>query len=195
MDHGPAFYGKTFAQIHSDGYARTDCDVFGALCDQITEPNARLFDIACGEVTSLSYASHRGIPVAGCDQSLAFVETARQHGCVVAHATAAKSEIPQDTTAVTALGEVLCYHAPGSRPDLDIVLARVSSMPKVSFLAFDIIGPTITPRDFSVTDTNPQMSFRTRIDGRTMIREIETILDGQIEIETHYQQIMHPDDV
>lgn len=195
MGHSPAIYGQTLAQIHSDGYARTYWAGYGALCDQISGPKARLFDIGCGDGTWLSFAADRGIPGSGCDQSPAFVQTAQSHGCDVVLATGANANIPEDTTAVTALGEVLCYHKQGYPPDLDDVLAMVANMPTVTFLAFDLIGPTVKPRSVSSAEGAARMSFHTRIEGSTMIREIETVLDGHTDIEIHYQRIMDPQDV
>ena len=104
-------YDADLAAIHSEGYSATYGAGFDWLCDRILAgPSpAGLFDVGCGDGTWLAHAAGRGITGAGCDLSPPFVAMARARGLDVTLARAGVVTIPEGTTAVTALGEVLSY--------------------------------------------------------------------------------------
>lgn len=191
-------YDSALAQVHAEGFAATYAAGFDWLAARIgARPDARLFDLGCGDGTWLSFAAAAGIPGAGADLSPAFVAMARARGFDVRRSTAARAPIPDGTTAITALGEVLSYVDPDlDGPSLAPVLLHASqALPPGGMLIADLIGPDTPARIVETEGDGWQMRSEVTLTGMTLTRRITLTTARGTETTTHRQAVLSPESV
>ena len=188
-------YDSALAEVHADRFAQTYAQGFDWLAGRIAERAApRLLDLGCGDGTWLAHAAARGIPGRGTDISPAFVKRAQARGLDVRLGRAAATPIPDGTTSITALGEVLSYIDPElDAPSLFAVLARAAQgLPPGGTVHADLIGPETPEGEASTEGTGWRMRSEVRITGTRLQRRIEVETEAGRQVTTHLQEVLHP---
>ena len=101
------------------------------------------------------------------------------------------AEIPS-VTAVTALGEVLCY-VTGDTPPLRAILPRIhAALPPGGVFFGDVLGPD-TPAGARRRDGEGwAIEVEAQVDGDRLVRRIRLTEGGQSTEEIHVQQLFSP---
>lgn len=145
MGDAQAFYGDDLAAIHHEGFgdlARGAAPaLLAALCDAGFAAGT-VVDLGCGGGLWLRALGRAGYDAFGVDVSPRFVALARETapGATVVQGSAFEVALPP-CVAVTALGEVLCYAAPGGdAPPLDALARRVvAALAPGGLFLFDVM--------------------------------------------------------
>ena len=191
-------YDADLAAIHSEGYSATYGTGFDWLCDRILAgPSpAVLYDVGCGDGTWLAHAAKRGIKGAGCDLSPPFVAMAQARRLDVTLARAGVVTIPEGTTAVTALGEVLSYIDVETGEDSLEPLARraFDALPSGGLLIADMPGPDVpTVRGHSNAGEGWEIRTEVRAEEGRVRRRIETVRAGVTRVSEHVNSARAPE--
>lgn len=192
-----AFYSLAVATAHATGFAQQFRPGYGWLAGQIQSSAARpyLYDVGCGDGSFLAAMGELGLFGEGIDISGAFVAMARRRGLKVRQDSAAQAALPPQTTAVTALGEVLAY-APAALAPFAARAAR--ALPEGGVVILDLPGPGTPERETEAqgeAEGEPwTLSARTRIEGRKLKRDIEMEFQGRRIEEWHEQHLFSPED-
>lgn len=188
------FYGPELARIHSEGFTQRLVAAYPWLLTQIrtTASAPGLWDVGCGDGSWLAHARDAGVRCSGTDRSSAFVTLCRQKGLSVACDEARTAEIPANTSAVTALGEVLCYEPAA----FDVFVERLSTtLPPGSGLWFDLIGTQVTPSRGRFSQNDWHIESVVEISGDTLRRQITIETARGYQREIHHQKLFNADDV
>jgi SAM-dependent methyltransferase len=193
LEPAGGMYGPALARAHAERYNHLFRDAFPWLIDRIKGANAgpRLFDLGCGDGQWLAVAAEAGLAGEGIDVSAAMVARARTRGVTASQNSAARAALPQGTSAVTALGEVLAYEPASLSPAL---LAATRALPKGGLVIFDLPGPGIPATAGTVRGTGWELSSRALISGNRLTREIRVKSDGETVTETHVLRLFDPEE-
>lgn len=153
----------------------------------------------------MSTAQGEGIETRGCDVSLSMLALAADRGLDVVGCSAKDMDLSH-ATAVTALGEVLCY-AHGSEGAQDgghdggqwrAVMAKAArALPLGGLFICDLLGLETPVRSASHdVGGGRTLSVNSHLDGRDMCREITVAQDGAVvSSERHVQTLIDPAEV
>ncbi len=189
-------YGALLARIHAEAFADRFAPAWPWLAAQIGEASARpcLFDIGCGDGRWLAHAIETGIEGEGIDISEEFVRLAQARGLRglrVRHDSAQHVAPPPQTTAATALGEVLAYKPASLAPAIRR-LAR--ALPPGGLIFFDLPGPDTPEGDDDRGGKGWRLSVRARKSGRDLLRKIQVETARGREIELHELRLFAPEE-
>lgn len=189
-------YSPDLARIHAEGFTSTFAEAYAWLCDTITRgpAPAQLFDVGCGDGSWLAFAKARGLAGAGMDLSPAFVDLARSRGLDVIKGNAAHVTIPDGTTALTCLGEVLSYIDPDTGHDTLLPLAQsaLEALPSGGMLFADLIGHRCLPQATRQSGEDWAVRVEVTVGGARLTRRIETQVASRIDWVTHHQSRRAP---
>lgn len=188
------FYGPQLARIHAEGFAPKLAPAFPWLLAQIQSvaAKAQLWDLGCGDGLWLGFAQSAGLHVEGVDRSRAFVELCHCKGLAVRCTDAAQAQMPKGTTAVTALGEVLCYEPAALVP---VTKHLAQQLPVGGGFWFDLIGPEVRPSLGRYVERDWCIESEVEISGDSLCRRITIESEHGIHTELHRQQIFQPHEV
>lgn len=188
-----AFYGSRLARIHAELYAERYAPAWPWLATRIAEVSARpfLFDIGCGDGRWPAYAKIMKIEVEGIDISEEFVRMCQEKGLHVRHESAQHAAPPPQTTAATALGEVLAYKPASLAP---IIRALARALPPGGLVFFDLPGPDMPEGDDDRGGKGWRLSVQQRKTGRDLLRKIQVETARGREIELHELRLFAPEE-
>lgn len=189
-----SFFSMALARAHSEGFSQTFDPAHSWLAQKIqaSAPRPYLFDIGCGDGRFLTAMGEMGIFGEGIDISAAFVAIARRRQIKVTQDSAMQAQLPDATTAVTALGEVFAYEPAALAP----MAHRISrGLPAGGVLIFDLPGPNVPAGTQERTGENWNLTSRVEIEGQSLTRHIEVEFMGQKAAETHRQHLFTADEV
>lgn len=199
MSSGPvttraSFYSMAVATAHAESAAAMFNPAHSWLAGQIGGSAARpyLFDIGCGDGSFLAAMGDMGIFGEGIDISGAFIAMARRKGLKVQQESAVQAPVPAGTTAITALGEVLAYDPPALAP---MAHRAARALPSGGVMIFDLPGPDTPESDREIEGEDWRLASVVRIEGNSLIRDIEVNLNGQQVKEQHRQHLFAPEEV
>ncbi|MEM6466944.1 MAG: class I SAM-dependent methyltransferase [Pseudomonadota bacterium] len=156
-----------------------------------------LVDLGCGDGLWMAAAQGEGVHVRGCDLSLSMLALAAERGLDVTACAASEMDL-KGASAVTALGEVLCYHGPNGTPELSSVMERAAeALPLRGLLVADVLGPD-TPERSAVRELqqNRRLEVKSTRKGSEMVREITTSEAGvELSKEIHVQTLIDPETI
>ncbi len=190
-------YSAALAHIHADEFTAWQRPAYPWLIEHVrkTADQPHLHDLGCGDGAWLDAASAAGIEVSGSDISPAFVELARARGLDVVVSGARAAPWPDGTTAITALGEVLCYDDGDGAPFWDVAAAAAQDLSAGGLLIGDLIGPDTPAASRETEGDGWQMVSETRIDGERLTRRMTLAGAAATEEIVHLQTVFSPNTV
>lgn len=188
------FYEPELARVHAEGFASKMAPAFPWLLARIrsTARNPHLWDLGCGDGGWLAFARDRGLPVEGVDRSPAFVNMCQRKGLSVRCADAAQASVPDGVTAVTALGEVLCYEPAALWPVAERLAGK---LPRGAGFWFDLIGTHIQPTFGRMEQNDWCIESNVEVTEHTLCRHITLQTCGETFTEVHRQRIFSAEEV
>jgi SAM-dependent methyltransferase len=188
------FYSRALATAHAQAYNDTFKPAQSWFAHRIQGSAARpyFFDMGCGDGAFLAAMGEMGFFGEGIDISAAFVGMAHKRGVEARQDSAASAPIPPNTTAITALGEVLAYEPAALAP---VVLAASRRLPSGGVLIFDMPGPETPAGENTSSGQGWSLNARVSIEGATLTREIDMVFEKRKVVEIHKQRLFSPDEV
>lgn len=182
------FYGSTLARVHSEGFSEWLAPAYPWLLERVRSTGARpaLWDVGCGDGSWLASVQKSGVSCSGVDRASAFVSMCRHKGLSVVQGEAAQAAIPAGVTAVTALGEVLCYEPAA----FDLFVGRLANnLPVGGGIWFDLIGIGVSSSRGQFSKNDWQVKTEVEVSGDILRRHISIqSAQGSLE-ETHFQKL------
>ena len=190
----PDFYGLPLARAHAEGFTDWLLAAYPWLLERVraTAPQPILWDVGCGDGSWLAYAQQAGVQCSGIDRSSAFVSMCEQKGLTVTCDDAMSAPVPVGVSAVSALGEVLCY-APAA---FDALLERLAtSLPAGGGFWFDLVGTGVKSSRGQFSKNDWHIETEVEVSGDVLTRQIRIRSAQGSQQEIHRQRIFHEEDI